>query len=361
MRAHLLALLISTITLHPRALFAEDSSQRLGVILPLSGEFAVLGDACRKGVELAISELKTEDIPLTAKFEDSPSASATATLTAYNKLHHDLGISVFLGFVSAEELEAVRAPSAKDGSALVAIGTPKNRPSNALVIWMSPFVEAQQLAHEMAPKFKRVAILSADQQWESDVSDAFTTEFVKLGGEIALRLNLPYSTKDVSSSLLKIKRANPDAIIIPPYSLFSAYAKALHKLNIKIPVYAVEIDQSAIDDAGSAAEGFFVIRPADSHDAFKQKYAQAYSGKSADIPSSQCFDGTKIVGAAIQHGARSGNDFIRYFSALSHYAGASGPIRFTGNDTIFDTEILQVSGGQLRRLHTVLAPAPLAK
>ncbi len=48
--------------------FASSTSAtprvKVGVILPLSGEFSALGDACRNGAPLASSDLKQDGIDL---------------------------------------------------------------------------------------------------------------------------------------------------------------------------------------------------------------------------------------------------------------------------------------------------------
>jgi ABC-type branched-subunit amino acid transport system substrate-binding protein len=325
----------------------EDSALKIGLILPLSGEFAVLGDACRRGAALAASELKDENINFELLVEDSPSAGAHTTLTAYQKLKSIDQVKIFFGFVSSEELAAVGPHADREGDALVGFAASKNRPKNSLLIWMSPDIEAQRLAAAVYQRFKQVALLSADQEWETQVSDAFSKEFERLGGKIVLRTEAPYASKDVMTEALKVKKTSAQALVIPPYSLFSSYAKALRRLEIALPVYSIELDQNAIDDSQGAAEGAIVIRPAAANEAFNQKYAAHNAGCSADIPASQCYDGMKIIGEGFQNGARSGVDFVKYFENLKEYKGASGSIHFQGSDTIFDTELAVVSHGKL--------------
>jgi branched-chain amino acid transport system substrate-binding protein len=200
--------------------FASSTSAtprvKVGVILPLSGEFSALGDAFRNGALLASSDLKQDGIDLELRIEDSPSSSAKTSLSAYRKLRVADQASVFFGFVSPEELAAVGPVAEKDGTALVAFVASKIRPKNALLVWMSPEVEAQRLAEKVYQEHTRVAILSADQQWEKDVSDAFTGEFTKLGGEISLRVEVPYASKDVRTEVLKVKQSKATAVVIPP-------------------------------------------------------------------------------------------------------------------------------------------------
>jgi branched-chain amino acid transport system substrate-binding protein len=191
-------------------------SVKVGVILPLSGEFAVLGEACRNGALLAASELKREGAELDLRIEDSPGCRAASSLSAYQKLQASDDVNLFFGFVSPEEVAAVGPVAERDGAALVVIGAPKTRPKNSLLVWMSPEVEAQRLAAEVYRKHRDVAILSADQQWEQDVSDAFVSEFRKLGGRISLRVEAPFTSKDLRTEVLKVKRSTATAAVIPP-------------------------------------------------------------------------------------------------------------------------------------------------
>lgn len=320
---------------------------RVGVILPLSGEFAAPGEACRKGVELAASELNAEGTPVRILVQDSPSAAAKSTLSAYHKLKAADGVQVFLGFVSSEELSAVGPQAERDGSALVGFVASKFKPKNTVLVWMSPEVEARRFAAEIFKVQKRVAILSGNQEWESAVSDAFTREFERLGGKIVLRVDSPFDSKDVRGAVLKVKQTDAEAVLVPPYSLFSTYAKALRDIGIKLPLYSVELDQAAIDDSKGAAEGARVIRPADPGGAFVNRYKEYFKGVLPDLPASQCYDGMKIIGRGAAQGARRGDDFAAYFAALKEYSGASGAIRFEANETIFETDVLEVRNGKL--------------
>lgn len=320
---------------------------KVGVILPLSGEFAVPGDACRKGVELAASELNAQAVPVSILVQDSPSASAKTTLSAYHKLKSADGVEVFLGFVSSEELSAVGPQADRDGVALVAFVASRIKPNNSILVWMSPEVEARRFAEEIIRSYKTIAILSGNQEWEGAIADAFTQEFERLGGSVVLRVDSPFDSKDVRAAVLKVKHTSAQALLIPPYSLFSTYAKALRDLGIKLPIYSVELDQAAIDDSKGAAEGARVIRPSDPNGAFVKKYSNFFHGKLPDIPASQCYDGMKILGEAARQGAQHGRDFVAYFRSLKEYVGASGRVLFQQNDTVFSTDTLVVRNGRL--------------
>jgi branched-chain amino acid transport system substrate-binding protein len=328
---------------------AAPARIKVGVILPLSGEFAVLGAACRNGALLAASELTHSGIDLDLRIEDSPSSAATSTLSAYHKLRTFDKVSLFFGFVSPEELAAVGPIAERDGAALVAFTPSKRVPKNCLLAWMNPDIEAQRLAAEVYRKHQDVAILSADQQWERDFSEAFSAAFTALGGKISLRLEAPSTSKNLSSEVLRLRTSTATAVLIPPYSLFSSYAKALKRNGIKLPIYGVELDQTAIDDSQGGAEGAIIIRPADPNGAFNRKYTDFFGGLPVDIPASQCYDGIKIIGDAVKSGAVSGNDFGKYFSELASFSGASGPIVFEAGKTIFTTELLLVFRGLLTK------------
>lgn len=327
----------------------KSESIAVGVILPLTGEFAILGEACKNGALLATSELKQNGIELDLRIQDSPNANATTSLSAYHKLKASDQVNVFFGFVSPEELAAVGPVAERDDAALVAFVSSKKQPKNSLLIWMSPEIEAQRLATEVYRKHKDVAILSADQQWEKDVSDAFSNEFTKLGGKISLRVEAPYTSKDLRTEVLKVRQSTASAVVIPPYSLFSSYAKALQRSGSKLPIYGIELDQAAIADSQGGADGALIIRPADPDGTFNHKYSSYFQGRSADIPASQCYDGIKIIGEAAKSGAASGKEFGRYFAGLQKFVGASGPIVFEPGRTVFNTEFVVVSDGKLTK------------
>lgn len=325
----------------------SEPTLRVGLILPLSGEFVVLGQACKKGVDLAADEIKAEGAALEILTEDSPSALAVSTLNAYRKLQSVDGVQVFLGFVSPEELQAVAPLAVHDQSALVAIGSPRERIEAALIIWMNQQTEADQLAALVRKKHKAVAILSANQDWEGQVSDAFSTSFTKRGGKVVLRLEHPYGDKDVSTEVARLQHSPATAVVIPPYSLFSVYVRALQKQRQGRQIYSLELDQAAIDESLGAAEGALIIRPKNAGGDFARRFAAAYAGRAPDIPAGQCYDGLKIIAQLFKAGSKSGQDFRAAFSNLREYHGSSGEIRFTPEGTVMETETLRVKNGRL--------------
>ncbi|MEK7390909.1 MAG: ABC transporter substrate-binding protein, partial [Patescibacteria group bacterium] len=74
-------------------LFTKNSSNlqtdktaiKVGVIIPLTGDLAIIGEELKKGIDLAISELQFKGLNITAIYEDDR-FDPKVTATAANKL-----------------------------------------------------------------------------------------------------------------------------------------------------------------------------------------------------------------------------------------------------------------------------------
>ncbi len=327
-------------------IYAE--SLKVGAILPLSGEPATVGENCRKGVELARREQDKAGVAISVYYEDTPGASARNTLSAFHKLRSTEKVENFLGFLWAEELGAVGPIADKQNLALIGFSLPSYRPKNSILIWPSENQEAKLLAQEVRKKYSQVAILSENNTWATNFSTAFTKEFSKLGGKIAETIEHSADNKDVSSSVMKLKKYSLQALIVPPYILFPEYAKALHKLGMNLPIYGAELDQSAVDRAQGAAEGAIIVGPADPSSQFIQNFKREFAGTNPDIPAGNCYDALNMyVDAFKARQSGKGRDIIEYLKSLKSYPGALGTYRFEAGETVMDLGYKRIENGTL--------------
>jgi ABC-type branched-subunit amino acid transport system substrate-binding protein len=128
--------------------------------------------------------------------------------------------------------------------------------------------------------------------------------------------------------------------------------KGLQALDIRAPVYSIEIDASAVVSAGTASEGITFIRPAAPDDKFNQTFRAMWK-VDPDIPASQCYDAIMILSRAIVAGVSDKESFATYFKSFPSYVGASGTISITNGKTLMSTDLFRVASGQIKRVQSI--------
>ncbi|MBS4025637.1 MAG: ABC transporter substrate-binding protein [Clostridia bacterium] len=186
----------------------------------------------------------------------------------------------------------------------------------------------------------------------SGYGDSGRLELEKLapaaGIEVVAWERFDRADRDMTAQLTKIRRANPDAIIvwsIPPAA--SVVQQNIFDMGIKIPIIQSHGigNQTFIDVAGQAAEG--VIFPAgkllianDLPDAEPQKktivkFRDEYTKKYGVNPSTfagHAWDGMMLVVAALETGARTPQEIRDYLENKKNFVGITGMFNFSAQD-----------------------------
>ena len=191
---------------------AEISKQKIGVVIPLTGNFARFGEKVRKGIEKAPAE-SIEYI-----YEDEGCLPAQA-IKSYKKLTNVDGIKYFLGPACGSPQTAL-APMLNNNKQVVVL--PNSAPRRVFELSKGRMFSAQhsieeesifnaQKAYQLGSR--KVVILFFENDFSRAHEAAFTKEFK---GKVLATLT--YTSQDVSALkalLLRIKTLKPDTLYIP--------------------------------------------------------------------------------------------------------------------------------------------------
>ncbi len=353
MRSVLLLLLF--LLLAPFMARAEKPTEiKVGAIYAMTGDWASWGKNCQQGTELALAELKRDaSTPkITLVLEDSPNAKPTNALSAFKKLTDIDRVQFILGPMSPEEYAAVAPVADRKGVPLMPFVSSRIVIPAAVFMWMDPETQARRIADYVALRHRSVAILSSNQDWDVQVGQAFKRRLLERGVAVPVLEEPPFDSSEVRSQIAKLSLSKVDAIFVTSYLLFSQYLKALGTAQIKLPMYGIELDQSAISSAGAVTEGLQFIRPAAPDKKFRDAY-QAMWGAEPDIPASQCYDSVMILSKAVAAGVKDKESFAAYFSSRPPHAGASGLIAIQKGKTIMSTDLFEVRNGKMSYLQSI--------
>jgi branched-chain amino acid transport system substrate-binding protein len=215
---------------------------------------------------------------------------------------------------------------------------------------------------------KTAYVLSDDQEYSVGLADAFEAT-LKAKGVASQRDKFAKDASDYSSTVNKVKAANPDIIVFGGYyAQAGRLLKQLRDGGVKATFATGDgsLDPQLVSGAGAAAaEGAVVACPCaipgpDTTGALKDwsdKYKKA-TGSDPAIYATEGYDAATAFIKAVQAGNTSGEKINEFLKTLS-FEGLSKPIKFKANgepeaNSIF---IYQVVGGKIK----LLGPSDKAK
>jgi len=190
---------------------------KLGVLAPLSGDFASYGDEIRRGTELAVKDLKSSGIKVEVVYENAclPIEYKTALnkLTSINKIHGISHSYCVIGMLpSMDFLEEKKIISFQSG-AIKEILNPKE-----YLFSLSPKTanEGRELASliNKDQTINDVTVLYLETQWGIEYKDSFKEQWEKDQNKISLLSSSKIGETDFKSQALTIRKHNPGAVVL---------------------------------------------------------------------------------------------------------------------------------------------------
>jgi branched-chain amino acid transport system substrate-binding protein len=264
-----LAVLIAATGLAASGAVAQTSGEpvTIGVSGPLTGQNAQYGAQWKKGFDLALEEVNVKGVkgrPLQYVFEDSQ-ADPRQSVAIAQKFVSDPKIVVEVGDFSSTA--SMAASSIYQRGGLVQFGFTNSHPNftkGGDFMWSNSVSQADEqprLAKYAADLgFKRLAVLYLNTDWGRS-SQAIFTETVKgLGAEVVASEGYQPDEKDFRSTLVRVRDAKPDAIVLISYYADGALiARQARSVGLAQPIVASGSIYSPkfIELAGDASNGVF--------------------------------------------------------------------------------------------------------
>lgn len=301
---------------------------KIGVILPLTGPLASLGEGAKNGAELAYKNFSTQNKQnISLLFEDDYFDPKT-TISAFNKLVGIDQVSAVICFTSNPC--ASIAPIAENKSIpLIAIASAPvqlNR-QNVFRLEISTQFEAEKLlAYLKSKNYTRLASIIALQDGVQSVYKIMKSEKLFNGKEVISETVVP-DAKDYRTITMKLLVKKPDVILVGLLSgVAGDFAKQARELGYKGDFVAFNFieGEETLAAAGNNFDGVVYTQAADAQNWFAKNYQNEY--KKAMTPgSAHAYDAITLIGSAIKQ--KSGNakqDIKEFFNNVVVYHGALG-------------------------------------
>jgi branched-chain amino acid transport system substrate-binding protein len=289
----------------------------LGVSGPLTGSNAQYGAQWKTGFDLALDQINgaggIKGRPLQYVFEDSQS-DPRQSVTIAQKFANDTTIVAELGDFSSPASMAASPIYQRAG--LVQFGFTNSHPDftkGGDFMWSNTVNQSdeQPALAEFAVKrlgLKRLAVIHLNTDWGRISKDIFVKAAKDDGAEVVATEGFLPDEKDYRSTLVRIRDAKPDGIIIIAYYADGALiARQLRSAGIKLPVAAVSSVYSPkfLELGGDAVEGiytkanFFPEDPRPEVQAFVKLY-QAKYGREPDTFAAIAYDTIVLLSEVIK-------------------------------------------------------------
>ena len=338
MRLFLTAMLMPILLLSPLSSNAEQDEFKIGMLLCLTGSCASYGVGAQEGATIAAEELNAaggvlgKKIKLIAQ-DTSEAVSGSAALSAYHQLRTDPEIRYFIGPTWTPAGLTLAPIVAKDSSVIMtspSLGAKEFHSAGANIFNTRGIDESAVRAiarYAFDKGWKRAAIFSSQQPWDSQQGSYFEDEFKKIGGTVVAKVEPLPTITTLNAEALRIVSAKPDAVFFGTLAQQAIGARELKKLGWKGPLLAALIDEPRIVEAAGALEGAMFMSFQSATDAFVEKY-KARLGSIPETSAAMSYDAVYAYAKSIQ--ATNSFDAKQNAGELLKVAfdGASGPIAF---------------------------------
>lgn len=251
----------------PRALSAQPSKLRVGLMLPFTGTFAQLGTSNSNGFRMAIQErggkLGGREVEFVTVDDEAEPSKAIENA---NKLVQKERVDVLVGTVHSGVQMGVQKVARESGVLNIICNAGLHAATRELCapnIFRSSFSNSQAsfpLGHALVARgLKKVVWITWKYAAGDESFEGFDEGYRKAGGSIIKSIGVPFPSVEFQAQLSEIAGLKPDAVVA--YFAGGGAAKfikdyAAAGLKGKIPLYGPGfLTESILDAVGTDAEG----------------------------------------------------------------------------------------------------------
>ena len=336
--------------------FGKNSSQpsakepiKIGVILPLTGDAATIGESLKNTITIAIEEINgsggVENRLLEMIYEDGKCGGLASASAAQKLINIDKVKFIIGGACSGETLGS--APIA-ESSKVVLLSPVSSSPdiTNAGDYVFRNFASDASSGNEIAEAIidighKKVAVISEQTDYSQALRKVFEKRFTELSGTITTSETYTTNTRDFRTQLIKIKNTLPDAIYLVPQTPQSGeiLLKQIKEVGITIPKFSNELATTDSLVKSGLSEGIIYAEVSFNKDApaskvFFDKYLVKYKIMDPNTPPiymASTYDAVNLLKEMIE---KYGNDSEAVKNGLykvNNHDGISGSITIDQN------------------------------
>ncbi|MBF0611465.1 MAG: penicillin-binding protein activator [Magnetococcales bacterium] len=331
-----------------RRLFRLDDLApfRVGVLLPLSGKYATIGQNALNAMKKAISDHR--DSPLVLVPMDTGN-TATGGRVAAEALANQ-GVSAFVGPIFKDEVKAAVEVASRFRLPILPLNPNKELATGGQVYLsaLDPALQAKVMARFAHYQEKpRAAVLAPDSEFGRLSADAFVQEFSRLGGQVTGVVHFPAGVQDLSPWIKSLRMAPtagspprpPEAlflpttveqtrVILPQLTLISTSSDSdVVDLPLLLGTNLWNRNELMADNAALLIGAVFCDTSAQERHFFRQAFKKIFNDDPAAF-AQLAYDGVAILAQLLRQQRLGGGEWERGFLRPEGFRGATGMVRF---------------------------------
>ena len=362
---------------------AQTNKVRIGVILPLSGQFALGGQNAKRGYDLGVEDINKAGgikalggAQIELVYGDNQGKQDVA-IGETDRLVQQENVAAIMGswhspttVAGTQAAERHRTPwiiEVASADVILERGFKYVWRVNVKASWYgeAPVDYLDYAKAKLNQKIERVAIMYTDDDWgRSSVGKGTKDALVKRGYQIIEEIAYPSASQDVTTYINKIKAAKPDALVITSFPNDALLVgRTVEQLSLKVPIaigvsagYALPSFRTGLKQA---AEKWFIVGGWNPDIPDAKPLADRFRAKFDDVDmnehSALSYQTAIVLKEAIERAGSAEREKIN--EALRSFKMDPGPmmvmpytkIEFdqTGQNPHARELIMQVQGGQL--------------
>ncbi|MEK7650364.1 MAG: ABC transporter substrate-binding protein [Patescibacteria group bacterium] len=335
---------------------------KIGIAIPLTGNYASIGENIKRGFDLAKKDLESgkKDLAINLVYEDA--CLPKDITSAVQKLINIDKVKTINQFCA---IGLVPSIAITEPNKIISMGVAANVDD---LLGKNYYFSTNFLVRDNAKtiadftvnnlKAKKAAFIYYNTQFGKDYRKYIGARFTELGGQVVADEMTSLDTNDFRTNLTKIKAAKPDVIFVTQLTgALGTIIKQTKELDIQTPLvgnYQNE-DPVVLSVAGKTAEGFIISSadPAilgDDSNGFRDHFKQLY-GVFPDVFASNAYDALHLEVAAYLVCGEDVECIKTELHKIKYYHGVSGNISIDENGVASKPTLFKiVKDGQFVKL-----------
>jgi branched-chain amino acid transport system substrate-binding protein len=337
-----------------------ETEVKIGLLLPLSGENAQLGQTMLDGAMLALFDkyALNPNVPRIMLLPKNTGANAGAAIKAANDAIQG-GAKLLLGPLDAETTASIKPIAAKHGVNIISFSNSTNIAGKG--VYLIGFMMQEQLGRiiqHVAQQQKQHLAVMLPSNNQSDMVEGLLRQdvakygikeisVVRYGAGLEDFANIASQLRSVSISKKQSGAGDIDAILLLEGGERTIkLAEAIRAQNITAPFYSTGLmDNQALLGTSALLGAEFASTSPRSYTQFAKRFEYEY-GYTPNKIASLAYDATNIVATLFAHGSGDSITKVQGFNAP-----ANGLIRFNGDGTNQRSlAIIKIGNGVMQEL-----------
>ncbi|MCK4670067.1 MAG: penicillin-binding protein activator [Nanoarchaeota archaeon] len=317
----------------------------IGVMAPLTGNAAELGEHIQTGLQLANEDL---DERYHLIFEDDMCVNTKAALSAAQKFADLDNVDLVIGPLCAPPYQAVSGVFNQNEIGFMHTSgvTPSFIETSGEFgipgLSTTIYEEDKFLADFIFGKgIRKMGVFVWNQEWAIEHRKGFVDRFTELGGGIVFDEKFEISDADFRTSILKLEKSGADGVFIVALNFQNAnIVRQIKEMNVDVEIFGqFEIEDPAfLEPTGKAAEGVMYVYPKIEENSDVKEFREEYKERFGHEPNYYAyigFDSLMLYHWAIEEcGDADAECVISKIRTAKDFPGVSGLMTFNKDRTL---------------------------